>query len=277
MPTKASTSARPKPLPNFAEFCRNMKPYLDRVRPSDVDQILRSLYRAAKMKVRFEKERFEAEVEEPALRSDRKKLAQTKALINEALELLKKVEPEFREYLTVEREIDGDVYEFPFGEIVEFVADAAQCASTFERVFAGYVHPDLRTKAEKHLAKQRLPRLGRVLAGEVERHTLTGRSLSRAIDQFFMSVAAKCLDQGKDVKGKKIPNYEKLINKAFEALGDRLKTEGAIRKELTRQKKRPNRVVLLDPEDNQWLCTLGQKSTPGRSGTTKLSGQKQTK
>jgi hypothetical protein len=275
MPTQSATPDPPKPLPGFDKFCREMKPYLDRVRRSDVDQILGSLYRAAKIKVRCEEQRVEASDGVPGFRSDRKKMARAKALITKALKLLADVDPDIRWYLTAEREIDDQDYEFSFDDMVEFLTDAAESAGTRELIAAGWVHPDLRNKTEKQLAKKLVP--GGHVAGELETHFLTARPKSKAVDQWFMGVAAKCLDQGRDVKGKKIPNYEKLINKAFEAVGDRMKTEGSIRKELTRQKKRPIRLELLDSEDEQWLSSLGQKSTRNRSGRAKLSGQKRRK
>jgi hypothetical protein len=135
-PKPAVASKSPEPLPDFDKFCLDMKPYLSRVRHNDVDLILRSLYRAAEMKVGFESLRLSAQAEVPGLRRYRKKMAAAKSLISQALKLLAKVDRDVRQELVAERLGEGDGYVlYPFDEIVEFLDDAAQCAESSRLAF----------------------------------------------------------------------------------------------------------------------------------------------
>jgi hypothetical protein len=252
-----------KSLPTFAKFCREMKPYLELVRQSDVEQLLQSLYRAAKIKVQNEELRLQATTAVPWFRIDQKKMARANTVINKALKCLAEiVDPDVKQYLVAEQEIDHDLYEFGFDEMVEFLTDAAERARTWKQVNAAYIHPDLRNKTEKQLVKK---------FGEVEPHSYPARPKSSAINHWFMGTAAKCLDQARSIKGTRIPNYGKIISKVFEvAFRDHMTTEASITRELHRQKKRPIKFGALNSEDARWLSNLGQNSARIRSGRTRI-------
>lgn len=276
-PKPALAPEQPKTLPDFDKFCLDMKPYLSRVRQTDVDLILQSLYRAAKIKVHFESERLWAQDEVPSLRSYRKKMAAAKTLISQALKLLANVDRDVRNDLVAERLGEGDEYVlYRFDEIVEFLEKAAQCAESSGLALVGQIHPDLRSKTEEQLAKNKIA--GEVVAGTIMSPPYPARPKSSDIDHWFMGVAAKCLDQGQDVKGNKIPTQEKIIAKVFEvAFGDFMQTEGSVRRELTRQQERSKQLSPPDIEDIRWLSDLGQKSARNSLRRPEKSGQKRTK
>lgn len=237
-PTPAVAPETAEPLPKFEEFAEKMKPYLTLVQRSDVDALLESLYQAAKGKMKLERWRAGTKDGMESLRQARKSMSQTKKLLKQAWEALTRAKERHREAIFAIQgsAIDLDKAGPTFADILQYLERAVACADYYQLVYAGLMHPDLRRKAEKRQAEQKLH--GKIVAGTLVSHDYPARPKSHDIDHWFIGAGASVLDGYKTGQGKKIPNYTRIISALFRiAFHESGRSEASIQRELQRQRK----------------------------------------
>jgi len=266
----------PKQLPSLKQFVTLMKSHLASVPGEKRKALLESLYQVAEKKVELEalrepEQKSASEFREAHQGMGRSGMALQK-ILNTLIEAKKRDSNAWKD---IEEKAAGEQWEFTFDEIIEHLKNALGVATNMELVYAGQIHPRLRTKREKRLASRKL---GRVVASDIVPHPLIAIGKSPVIDQWFIGEAAACLDQYQTLKGKKIARYDKVISKLIEILFAEPERVERVRTSLRRQKQkgRPHDWLSnIQPSGKRRVRILGQKSTRSHSSGKKMSGPNQ--
>jgi hypothetical protein len=290
MVSMVKSNRQRRALPTFGKFETQMQPCLASVAMRDRDRLLCSLYQLAEMKIKFERERDEANGDVAELRSARKNLSAAHDLLEHALQNINKAQERYPEAMRTIADHLGDllrdrenalqdgrdgkaIIECPFETIVEYLEHAVDIAGHMAAVRAAEIHPELRKDFEKQLVERALDES--LWVGPVP-HEVPASPKSAGIDQWFIGETATILDKYRTAEGEKIERYDKIISALFRvAFYDVGRSDENIRTELRRQqtrgrpKYRP--LVVNDLRD------VGQNLPSRRAMSKKMSGQKKKK
>ena len=270
-------------LPTFEQFSKEMQRWLTLVPRRKLRPLLKCLYLAAQDKIAFDQQRTWAGEKVVYFREGQIAMGAAKKSLGQLLEHLKSENEKHREsFETIENSTQGEEFEFTFEEIIQHLKDGIEAAGNFQLANAGQIHPHLRNKTEKALAKETLPR--NHIAGTIVPHTITARDRSPDIDHWFIGAAAECLDRclvdrHDASKSNRLPRYDTIISELFKVcFPDQSRSEENVRQELGRQKKaghpvcdRPSAHLMVEERSDR---RKGQKSSRSRSRHRKLSEQK---
>ena len=227
-------------------FVQQMKPLLTLVPESELASLMQCLYAAAKKKLELEENRRWAGEMAKHFRKMRRSMKTAQKLLGRALRILERTEEKEGQNLR-QMEWQEESYKFNFDETIQNLKRAWEAAGASQPFLAAAVHPHLRDKAEKEMAKQ-------LMAPGVDAHSMEflispARPKSPDIEHWFIGAAADCLDKYRTGTGEKIPRHDQIISALFKiAFGDHSRSEENIRKELVRQEK-SGRPSYLVPEE----------------------------
>ena len=172
-------------LPTFEQFSKEMQRWLTLVPRRKLRPLLKCLYLAAQDKIAFDQQRTWAGEKVVYFREGQIAMGAAKKSLGQLLEHLKSENEKHREsFETIENSTQGEEFEFTFEEIIQHLKDGIEAAGNFQLANAGQIHPHLRNKTEKALAKETLPR--NHIAGTIVPHTITARDEFSDIDHWFI-------------------------------------------------------------------------------------------
>jgi hypothetical protein len=248
MTAHAHTDPAPPLKPGVLRDFESFSSALTRTLSGLPGRIVRELYAAAMMKAWLDNGLIHAQQNTRTLRQTRKRLTQLHALIRKALKVLEPVNTcdfiklEIPERFRAKRGYDE------LSKIRQQLKELSDEVAGAECIYAALIHPKLRTSREKRLVSQDSS-LFRNISAPV------WREKSPQIDHMFIGQIAACLEKldietslRPNGRGKKLSTSASFFRQVFEAAFGVIKQEGAIAKELERQRNH-GREFLIEPDD----------------------------
>jgi hypothetical protein len=235
---------------HFSQMMSNL-PYLKAIDKKRRNLLLRKLYQAAVDKSIMEGLGKAFRDGLPAVRAARRRTVKAVGLLGKALRAVGEARASCKVDLAAcetKSKTAGESFTFAAMEknLNLSVAFLKEQASTY----AAYVHPKLRTDAEKQLAKEYMAAFGDFPAPNL--HNLPSGEKARPLDAWFIRRAAECIDRYKS-KNRTIEGYDIIIAKLFEAAFKEFRSPASVQKARKGRRERelqyspPVKILFVSP------------------------------
>ena len=215
----------------FSEIMTNL-PYLKPIDEKRRNRLLRELYQAVVEKNFMEEVGKDLRDKLPEVRAKRKRTLKVVGLLAKALQAVMEARASDGDDLAAcEREWKTSAGKsFTFAEMEKHLKFSVRFRKACVVIDAAYVHPKLRTDAEKQLATKYKSTLNSRVA---KAHNLPSGAEARALDAWFIHKAAKCIDRYKrQIEGKDI-----IIATLFDAAFNEFRSQASVQKALKGRRK----------------------------------------
>jgi hypothetical protein len=212
--------------------------YLQPIDETRRQDLLRELYELSKAKKEMERQAAIIRRSTPALRKTKNRFLSASSLVAHAIQDIKKARKVPGSIAGI-CEMDSNLEDrgITFASMQQSLTAVVSSLKAFARLHEELIHPAMRTEAERRAAKDRKKR---------DYPDIPLSKKMRAIDQWFIARAAKCLERCKPTRNKKLRRYDTVIAKVFDAAYGETRSEESIRRALNRKKGKPHPQYVLD-------------------------------